>query len=89
MTGRDSDNEDLRAAHDLNNVLADYFRHSPDKSMIVKWTLQAEVIDHDGQQAMWTIAMPGMAIWEKQSFTRYALRYYDWVQHKANEEGEG
>lgn len=57
--------------------------------MVLKWTLQVEVIDKDGTSALWTLSMPGMAMWERQAFTRHALKYYDWVQEKANEESAG
>jgi len=88
VTGHE-DSENDRVAEGLHNTLATFFRESPDRAMLLKWTLQAEVIDHDGTSALWTLSMPGMAIWERQAFTRHALKYYDWVQQRANEEGVG
>jgi hypothetical protein len=88
VTGREDD-EDNRIADDIHNELANYFQRSPDRAMVLKWTLQIEVIDASGENALWTLSMPKMAMWERQAFTRHALKYYDWVQQKANEEGEG
>ena len=84
MTGREDD-----VANGLTHVIAAFFKDSPDQAMVLKWTLQVEVIDRDGTSALWTLSMPGMAPWERQAFTRHALKYYDWVQQKANEGGGG
>lgn len=84
MPGHIDESESI--ADKLHGVLSEFFR-ADENAMLIKWTLQAEVIDHDGTSAMWTLCSPGMAIWERQSFTRYALKYYDWLQIKANEGG--
>jgi hypothetical protein len=87
VTGRENNHDD-RIAAELADVLADYFRRSPDQAMVIKWTMQVEVIDNDGTAALWTLGMPNMALWERQAFTRHALRYYDFIQDKANEEAD-
>lgn len=71
-----SDDETDAIEHFLEDTLSTFFRERAD-GLLTKFTLQAEVIDPDGTRAMWTLAAPGMSVWEKMMFPRYHLKYQD------------
>jgi hypothetical protein len=73
--GRSEDDLDS-IAHLLHDTLSNFFRDNAE-GMVIKWTLQAEVIDNDGTSAMWTLATPGMAVWEKMMLPRYHEKYQE------------
>lgn len=74
MTGHESD--EVRLANRVHDLLSSFF-HEDQQAMVVKWTLQVELIDQDGKSQLWTLSMPGMAMWERMGFMRYALAYQD------------
>jgi hypothetical protein len=70
------EDEEIQLANRASDLLSTFF-HEDQQAMVVKWAMQVELIDSNGKSSLWTLSMPGMAMWERMGFMRYALAYQD------------
>lgn len=71
-----SDGETEPVAERMANHLGEFFKDYQG-AMLIKWTLQAEVIDDDGSRALWTLASPDISVWDEMGMYRYRLSMLD------------
>lgn len=65
-----SDEHAASVEEKMGHTIHEFFAVN-EKAMVVKWMLQAEIIDNDGEQAMWTLESPGMALWDMMGVMLY------------------
>lgn len=65
-----SDDHKKSVADKMNDAIHQFFAENED-SMVVKWMVQAEVIDNDGEEALWTIESTNMSIWDQLGMLEY------------------
>lgn len=75
-----SGEEELELRDSLHSALAGVLRES-EGSMLIKFTLQAEVIDADGTTSLWTVSSSGMSTWDKLGMLDYARMHYQHCQY--------
>lgn len=55
----------------LSDSLGDLF--SGQKSMVTKWVSLIEIIEEDGERALWTFTSEGLKAWDTVGLLRHAL----------------
>lgn len=58
--------------HQAHDALADLIREIDPGAMLTRWVLLLEVVDDQGERALWTIAAPDQKAWDTLGLLDYA-----------------